>query len=80
MVKAYQDIGYQYSEDHTIQCPYYKDNGASSIRCEGAEEKMSNFMTFDKRDRLIEYKDKYCRCMNYRECLWAAALDRKWGY
>ena len=78
-IKTYSE-DYPYYDDHTVKCPYYKDNGPASIRCEGVEEDMSHFQTFNTRDRLLEYKGRYCRCMNYHNCIWAEALDRKWGY
>ena len=67
------------SEDHTVKCPFYKDNGPTEIRCEGAEDDMATHMAFATRDLVIQYKDRYCRRHDYCRCLWAEALERKYG-
>ena len=66
------------SEDHTVKCPYYKDNGPTEIRCEGVDDGITNHHAFDTRDKLIQYKDRYCRRHDYCRCLWADALERKY--
>ena len=66
-------------EDHLVQCPYYKTNTSQVIYCEGVEDGTNTHMAFDTHPHLVDYKGRFCRRMCYGKCLWAHALDQKWG-
>ena len=71
---AYKD------EDHLVKCPYYKHDTSQVIFCEGLEDGMVLHLAFDTHPRLINYKGRYCRSENYRNCPLAKLLNHKWGY
>lgn len=69
------------SEDHLVQCPYYKANTGQVIRCEGLEDGMSTCLTFASHGKMVGYKSRFCRRLDcWANCPVAQTLNKKWGY
>lgn len=68
------------SEDHLIQCPYYRKNTGQILFCEGLEDGMTLHLAFDTHAHMIRFKGRFCRKDSYADCPIAGCLDRKWGY
>ena len=68
------------NEDRLVKCPYYKMHERHVVKCEGFEKGMVLHAAFSSYSQMVEWKDRYCRKMCYRQCPVAKALDEKYDY
>ena len=65
-------------EDYLVQCPYYKTHTRQVIYCEGLEEGMAIHMAFATPAQLTNYKCRFCRRLEYKNCPLARILEEKY--
>lgn len=63
-------------EDTLVECPFYKWNARSTITCEGIAPSMNTQQTFSSPADQVNWKKRYCRSMNYSNCIHAQALSK----
>ena len=68
------------SEDHLVQCPYYKTNNSQVVFCEGLEDGMAIHLAFATHAQLVDFKGRFCRRLCWWQCPLAKMLNQKWGY
>lgn len=66
-------------EDALVQCPYYRKDVPQGVNCEGVVDGSSVKLGFTAHNRLIDYKDAFCR-QCWQNCLIAQMLNRKYDY
>ena len=66
-------------EDALIQCPYYKDEAGTAIRCEGVEDGTGLHLGFSSRYKRRDYKARFCRNC-WKKCMIAKMLNLKYDY
>lgn len=62
-----------------VVCPYYRDEDAQRIRCEGVGPGTVIHLAFSCKENLRDYRKKFCEGC-WRECMIAGALNRKYDY
>ena len=63
-----------------VVCPFYKQEDATKIRCEGFSKCCSIQTSFSCRERLILHKGRYCNSMEgYPECPLYPAIYGQYG-
>lgn len=63
-----------------VECPFYKMEQATKLRCEGFSKCCSLQITFSCRDKLIRHKRKYCNeIKGYTECPLYPAIYGQYG-
>lgn len=68
-----------YTEDALAQCPYYREDGGQTVRCEGLCARSSLRLSFGNRYELRTHKEKYCH-QDWKGCPIAGMLNRKYDY
>ena len=68
-------------EDHLIQCPFYKTNDRTVIKCgKRDEDGVALRMDFKSHEELVKYKSGLCRRGCWGECFLAKLLNARWGH
>lgn len=67
-----------HKEDERVKCPYYKNDEAQIVRCEGVKDGTALHLAFSTKTELKEYKRCFCRS-EWCKCLIAIMLNAKWG-
>lgn len=63
-----------------VVCPFYKQEEATKIRCEGFSRSCSLQTSFSCREKLIGHKKRYCNSMEgYTECPLYPAIYGQYG-
>lgn len=58
-------------------CPFYKDESATMVRCDGWVPEAVNHLAFANRDTAKSYKKEFCRG-DFKHCaIYHALLDSK---
>lgn len=68
-----------HKEDEHVQCPYYRKDAQQTVHCEGVEDGCGLHLGFASRQKLKEYKARYCR-QDWKNCMIASMLNRKYDY
>lgn len=66
-------------QDFLVECPYYREDDAQAVYCEGVEAGSRLRLGFTGRQQKRGYCDGYCRD-NWKGCLIAGMLNRKYDY
>lgn len=69
-------MGSYFSSD--ILCPFYHDDDAQKIKCEGVVDGNTIHVTFGSSTKARQYKRDYC-CKEYKECRIAKMLYAKYA-
>lgn len=63
-----------------VVCPFYKQEQAAKIRCEGFCKSCSIQVSFSNRERLIQHKDRFCnKIEGYHDCPLYPAIYGQYG-
>lgn len=66
-------------EDFLVQCPYYREDGAQVVRCEGVSRGNNLQLSFNGKRVKKAYKDRHCRDA-WITCPIAKMLNEKYDY
>lgn len=69
-------------ESKYVKCPFYKyhDKNSTCICCEGVDDSNTIHLTFGAKASALMHTKRYCNDNNnYRKCLIAQMLERKWN-
>ena len=63
--------------DAAVLCPFYKEEGKTSLVCEGQDDSMKMHIVFNPPVKKQAFKQRYCEGC-YEKCKWAETLYRLW--
>ena len=66
-------------EDANVGCPYYNEESARRIICEGLSDHSTTQQIFPARDEKVRFKQTHC-CANWKSCPLTKALNEKYDY
>ncbi|MBR4864723.1 MAG: hypothetical protein IKU07_09110 [Oscillospiraceae bacterium] len=66
-------------EDANVGCPYYNEEGAKQIICEGLQDRATMQQHFLSRGDKMDFKKHYC-CNAWKSCPLTKALNQKYNY
>ena len=66
-------------EDANVGCPYYNEESARRIICEGLGERGTVQQHFEARGDKMNFKSRFC-CAAWKTCPITKALNQKYNY
>lgn len=66
-------------QDFLVQCPYYREDDAQAVYCEGVQDGSRLRLGFLGRQQKRSYCEGFCRD-RWKDCMIAKMLNRKYDY
>ena len=64
--------------DKAVLCPFYNEESAQIIFCEGIEPDTTTHIAFSSKAHIKNYKHRYCENQRYKRCWIARMLTLKY--
>lgn len=65
-------------EDREVLCPFYTEESAQVIFCEGIEPDTTIHIAFPTKTHIKDYKHRFCESQRYKKCRIARMLLLKY--